>query len=161
MEGWGGHGADFDADPALVPTASNPQAVSTKGFDLGDWLELRPDCHGEFDELIAKFADGQIVAEMMSDKGIHIGIYWDDGRYCDWWLTSKKKLRHNVEHGSDAPPRYTAAGVDRMPWLPDYSASGMEARQGQDGETGSIRKDDSPPGRPNPTPPLPIQTAGQ
>lgn len=33
---------EFGADPALVPTASSQQAVSTKGFDPGETRPYRP-----------------------------------------------------------------------------------------------------------------------
>jgi hypothetical protein len=90
-------------------------------------LEFRPDHRGEFDELVARFADGMIFAEMMDDSSIFIDISWDDGRYCHWWLgTEKKKLWHNFEHGKDEPPRYTAQGIDTKPWLPDYGKLAAE-----------------------------------
>lgn len=86
-------------------------------------LEFRPDDRGEFDEIVATFADGVVHAEMMDDSSCYVGFYWDDGRYCQWWFGAKKgKLWNNHEDGQSEPPRYTAQGVDRKPWLPDYGA---------------------------------------
>lgn len=78
-----------------------------------DALEIRPDHEGKFDELVARFADGMVVAEDLGSNGCHVGFYWDDGRYCDWWIGGKKKLRYNHEDGIGDPPRFTAHGVDR------------------------------------------------
>lgn len=77
------------------------------------WLELRPDHKGKFDELVARFADGMIHAEMLNPKGIYIGIYHDDGRYCQFWINSDKKLECRAEPGVAEPSRFTAQGVDR------------------------------------------------
>jgi hypothetical protein len=69
-----------------------------------------------------------VHVEMMSDKSCYVGFYWDDGRYCQWWFgTNKGKLWNNHEDGDDEPPRYTAQGVDRKPWLPDYNKIAREA----------------------------------
>lgn len=89
-------------------------------------LEFRPDHEGEFDEIVARFADGMVHVETMNDTGCYVGFYWDDGRYCQWWISSKKKLHYHHDEGQSEPPRYTAQGVDRKPWLPDYAAPNPE-----------------------------------
>jgi hypothetical protein len=95
-------------------------------------LEIRPDSQGEFDEIVARFADGMVHAEMMSDKSCYVGFYWDDGRYCQWWFgTNRGKLWNNHEDGIGDPPRYTAHGIDTKPWLPDYNAIATEARRAE------------------------------
>lgn len=77
-------------------------------------LEFRSDAtDGSFDEIVARFADGMVHVETMSDTGCYVGFYWDDGRYCQWWISSKKKLRYSHEDGQSDPPRFTAWGVDR------------------------------------------------
>lgn len=76
-------------------------------------LEIRPDGDGEFDEIVARFADGMVHVETMSDKGCYVGFYWDDGRYCQWWISSKKRLEYNLSEDIGAAPRFTAQGVDR------------------------------------------------
>jgi hypothetical protein len=96
-----------------------------------DWLELRPDHKGKFDELVARFADGMVHAEMMSGKGLYIGFYMDDGRQCQMWITSDKKLQINTEISKTDPPRYTAQGVDTKPHLPDYGAAGRASIGGE------------------------------
>lgn len=80
-----------------------------------EWLELRPDHKGNFDELVARFEDGMVHAEMMTSGSIYIGLYWDDGRYCQTWISSKKRLKVHSEHGTGKPPRFTAQGVDTRP----------------------------------------------
>lgn len=80
---------------------------------MAEPLELRPDSDGNFDEIVARFADGMVHVETLSDKGCYVGFYWDDGRYCQWWIGSKKKLHHSYEEGRTDPPRFTAQGVDR------------------------------------------------
>lgn len=81
-------------------------------------LEFRQDDRGEFDEIVARFADGMVHAEMMTDKSCYVGFYWDDGRYCQWWFGARGKLWNNHEEGTGEPPRYTAQGVDTKPHLP-------------------------------------------
>ncbi len=76
-------------------------------------LEFRPDEKGKFDELTARFADGMVHVEDLGSNGCHVGFCWDDGRYCDWWISSKKRLKYNHEDGQGDPPRFTAQGVDR------------------------------------------------
>jgi hypothetical protein len=89
---------------------------------VSEWLELRPDHKGKFDELVARFADGMVHAEMMSGKGLYIGFYMDDGRTCQMWISSDKKLHIETSEHAGNPPRYTAQGVDTKPHLPDYAA---------------------------------------
>ncbi len=76
-------------------------------------LEFRPDHAGKFDEIVARFADGMVHVETMSGKTCYVGFYWDDGRYCQWWISSGKKLSYNHEDGQREPPRFTARGIDR------------------------------------------------
>ena len=76
-------------------------------------LEFRPDHKGHFDEIVARFADGMVCVETMSNKGCYVGFYWDDGRYCQWWISAGKKLEYHHEHGNHGPARFTAQGVDR------------------------------------------------
>jgi hypothetical protein len=83
-------------------------------------LEIRPDSDGEFDEIVARFADGMVHAEMMSDKSCYVGFSWDDGRRLQWWFGTKKgKLWNNHEIADGEPPRFIAHGIDRKPHLPD------------------------------------------
>ena len=89
-----------------------------------EWLELRPDSDGEFDELVARFADGMVHAEMMDNKSLYIGIYLDDGRLCQWWIHSKSKLKSSVSPHKSDPPRFTAQGVDTK------AGAAFEAQQG-------------------------------
>ena len=76
-------------------------------------LEFRPDHEGQFDEIVARFADGMVHVETMSNKSCYVGFYWDDGRYCQWWISADKKLRYSHEDGQHEPPRFTAWGLDR------------------------------------------------
>lgn len=109
----------------LIAEHEQPRVESASASDAAasvqTHLEFRPDTNDKFDELVARFADGIVHAEMMGGKSIYIGFYWDDGRYCQLWLGSKKKLWVNHEHGAGEPPRYSAHGVDRKPWMPDYT----------------------------------------
>jgi len=73
-------------------------------------LEFTPDHKGNFDEICARFADGMVHVETMSRKGCYVGFYWDDGRYCQWWISSDKKLRYHHADGKDKPPLYAANG---------------------------------------------------
>lgn len=77
-------------------------------------LEFRPDPDGNFDEIVARFADGMVHVETMNAKGCYVGFYWDDGRYCQWWISSDRKLRYEHGDGLGEPPRFTAQGVDRL-----------------------------------------------
>ena len=60
-------------------------------------LEIRPDSDGEFDEIVARFADGMVHVETMSDKSCYVGFYWNDGRQLQWYISSKKPLRYHHE----------------------------------------------------------------
>lgn len=93
--------------------------IRERAVEAAPWIEFRPDSKGKFDELVARFADGMIHAEMMTDKSLYVGLYWDDGRTCQWWISADKKLRHHHDHFEGAPPRYTAAGIDTKPDEPD------------------------------------------
>lgn len=73
-------------------------------------LEFRPDHKGRFDEICARFGDGMVHVETMTDKSCYVGFYWDDGRYCQWWISSDKKLRYHHEDGVGKPPMYAANG---------------------------------------------------
>ena len=76
-------------------------------------LEFRPDYKGRFDEIVARFADGMVHVETMSKTGCYVGFYWDDGRWCQWWINSAKKLEYIHDDCVDRPTRFTAQGVDR------------------------------------------------
>ncbi len=78
-------------------------------------LEFRPDQKGRFDEMVARFADGMVHVETMSGKSCYVGFYWDDGRYCQLWISGDKKLKYHHEDGIGKSPRFTAQGVDRGP----------------------------------------------
>lgn len=75
-------------------------------------LEFRPDYRGDFDELVARFADGGVFIETMSDQGVYVDFSWDDGRHCQLWITvsGKSRLRYTHEHGMADPPRFDAWG---------------------------------------------------
>lgn len=76
-------------------------------------LEFRPRENGEFDEMVARFKDGVVHIETLSKGSCYIGFQWDDGRYCQWYVSSKKKLHYHHESGSVlTPPRFTAQGID-------------------------------------------------
>jgi hypothetical protein len=77
------------------------------------WIELRPDDRGMFDEMTARFADGMVHVEMMSDRSVYIGFYCDDGRAQQMWIgCDKRVLNVRTEDASGPPPRFTAQGVD-------------------------------------------------
>jgi hypothetical protein len=62
-----------------------------------DWVEIRPDEDGEFDEIVARFAGGGMVhVETMTDKSVYIGFY--RGReQLQFWISAKKKLHYHHE----------------------------------------------------------------
>jgi len=60
-------------------------------------LEIRPDYKGNFDEIVARFADGGVHVETMSGKACFISIYWNDGRGCRLWISSDRKLEYHHE----------------------------------------------------------------
>ena len=66
-------------------------------------VEFRPRESGKFDEIVARFADGMVHVETMTGKTCYVGFYWDDGRYCQWWISSDKKLHYRHEDGIRAP----------------------------------------------------------
>lgn len=65
--------------------------------DDPSWIEFRPDYKGCFDEIVARFADGLVHVETMHGKACYVGFYWDDGRTCQWWISSEKKLHYHHE----------------------------------------------------------------
>jgi hypothetical protein len=105
--------------------------LARSGFNPSRYphLEIRNDDKGEFDELCVTFADGTVHMETMDTDSCYIGFYWDDGRYCQLWfgIKNRKNLWYNHDHGTSDPPRYTALGVDRKPWMPDYGALAASA----------------------------------
>lgn len=101
-------------------------------------LEIRPDHKDRFDEIVARFADGGVHIETMSKRGVYIDFLWNDGKHCQLWITSKGKLRYNVEPYEGDPPRFTSWGEPNP-----LAAIAMETRQGQDGETRLGAKHDS------------------
>ena len=70
-------------------------------------LEFRPDENGEFDEIVARFADGTVHVETMSDKRCYVQFSWNDGRFCQWYISSGKALKYHHEQGKDAPTPLT------------------------------------------------------
>jgi len=88
-----------------------------------EWMEVRPDSDGAFDEMVARFADGMVHVEMMDDNRVYIGFYRDDGRGHQLWISSKKKLRCNEEKANGSPPRFTAWGIEQSP-LPTQTGEG-------------------------------------
>lgn len=82
-------------------------------------LEFSPDHKGRFDEITARFADGMVHVETMSKTGCYVGFYWDDGTYCQWWISSDKKLGYHHESGKGGPPKYDAWGRPNALILPD------------------------------------------
>ena len=69
-----------------------------------DWLELRPDSEGNFDEIVARFTGGMVHVETMTDKSVYIGFYREDiGETLQLWINSKKPLRYSHERSKDAP----------------------------------------------------------
>lgn len=87
---------------------------------LVERLTFRPDSDGEFDEIVANFADGGVHVETMSDQGCYVGFYWDDGRYCQWWITctGRGKLQYQHDDGHDKPPKFPSGyGNDRIALL--------------------------------------------
>jgi hypothetical protein len=117
-------------DQALAVPAGPVARPSPSGFDPSRWLEIRPDSKGEFDEVYARFADGMFCLETMTDKSVWIGLECDDGRYFHLWISSSGKLRYTHEDGDGDPPRFTASGVDRKPWLASGTLTeGGDAKQ--------------------------------
>jgi len=124
---------------AAGPSDPSPQAVSvTDGIPIA--LEFRPDHKGEFDEIVARFADGMVCVETMDDNSCYVGFYWDDGRYYQWWISSKKTLRYHHEDGMGDPPRFTAQGID--------TRSAETERLGPKGES-PVAESDAPKGDPS------------
>jgi len=115
---------------AAGPSDPSPAVSATGGIPIA--LEFRPDHKGRFDEIVARFADGMVHVETMSNKSCYVGFYWDDGRYCQWWVSSDKKLHYHHEDGTGDPPRFTAQGG--------------EARQGGDAAGGSVHEHPVPAG---------------
>ena len=64
-------------------------------------LEFRPDENGEFDEMVARFSDGTVHVETMSDKRCYVAFRWNDGRFCQWYISSGKALKYHHEQGND------------------------------------------------------------
>ena len=115
------------ASPNRLSSATEPASgLGPSGFDPARRLEFRPDDRGEFDEIVARFADGMVHVETMSKTGCYVGFYWDDGRYCQWWIRSDKKLRYHHEDGDGEQPRFTAWGVDRLARDSDRNPEGED-----------------------------------
>lgn len=104
---------DSDRASGRATREQNPQAVSAVPASIPDALEFRPDHKGQFDEIVARFADGMVHVETMSKKSCYVGFYWDDGRVCQWWINSDKKLEYHHETGMGDPPRFDAWGRER------------------------------------------------
>jgi hypothetical protein len=63
--------------------------------------EFRPDSKGNFDELVARFADGGVFFEDLGENGLFVDIYWNDGRGVRLWAGAKRGcLTYN--HEADA-----------------------------------------------------------
>lgn len=74
-----------------------------------DWIEFRPDHKARFDEIVARNPD-MVHVETMSKSSCYIGFYWDDGRYCQFWIHADKgKLGYYHEHGKSAPTPHNPA----------------------------------------------------
>ena len=101
----------------MTPT---PTEAEVAAIVAGPFIELRPDHQGRFDELVARFADGLVHVETMTDGSVFIGFWNDDGRGHQLWISSKKKLTYNEADASGPPPRFSAAGIDRRPDLPQH-----------------------------------------
>lgn len=67
-------------------------------------LEFRPRENGDFDEIVARFSNGMVHVETMSATGCYVGFYWDDGRVCQWWINSKRKLEYYHEESVASGP---------------------------------------------------------
>lgn len=90
----------------------HPKTAGADGVGEIAVLEFRPREDGSFDEIVARFADGMVHVETMSDKSCYVGFYWDDGRYCQWWISSRKRLEYHHEDGMSEPPRFTAQAIE-------------------------------------------------
>src|SRR4051812_8756086 len=86
--------------------------MTVSPIELAEPLEFRPDDKGEFDELVARFANGGVFIETMSDQGVYVDFSWDDGRHCQLWITvnGRSKLRYSHEDSVGDPPRFGAWG---------------------------------------------------
>lgn len=95
-----------------APEGAEPPSRLGASPAIPSALEFRPDDSGEFDELVARFADGGVFIETMSDQGVYVDFSWDDGRHCQLWITvaGKSKLRYYHEDDKGEPPRFDAWG---------------------------------------------------
>jgi hypothetical protein len=104
------------ARPSATGSRASTEPCSTvsalAGFDPARRLEFRPDHTGEFDELVARFGDGGVFVETMSDQGVYVDFTWNDGLHCQLWITvsGRSKLRYYHESDEDNPPRFDAWG---------------------------------------------------
>jgi hypothetical protein len=66
-------------------------------------LAFRPDGRGEFDEMFAEFANGNVFVETLDRNAVYLRFQWNDGRYCQLWIgcTGRGKLTYNHEDGCD------------------------------------------------------------
>lgn len=71
---------------------------------MSQTLEVRNRENGKFDEIVARFANGSVHVETLSGKGCYVGFYWDDGRFCQWWINSDSKLKYHCEQGEYRQP---------------------------------------------------------
>jgi hypothetical protein len=53
-------------------------------------IEFRPDSRGKFDELVASFKDGGVFFEDLGENGLYVELYWNDGKYCQFWAAAKR-----------------------------------------------------------------------
>jgi hypothetical protein len=100
-----------DYETMAITCGHIEHAISQLKKDTGDLaqaeaptephLEFRPDENGDFDEIVARFSDGSVHVETMSDKRCYVVFRWSDGRYCQWHISSGKALKYSHEQGKD------------------------------------------------------------
>lgn len=91
------------AEAAVEITRLRAELAEARKAPTEPHLEFRPDENGEFDEIVARFADGMVHVETMSDKDCYVGFSWNDGRFCQWYISSGKALKYHHEQGKDGP----------------------------------------------------------
>lgn len=94
------------------PRASAPaldESTLTEQASAPDWIELRPDADGGFDEIVARFADGMVHVETLDDRSVYVGFYKPaDGPTASGlqlWISSKGILNYVHEDIAPAPAR--------------------------------------------------------
>lgn len=90
------------AEAAAEITRLRAELAEARKAPTEPHLEFRPDENGEFDEIVARFADGTVHVETMSDKRCYVQFSWNDGRFCQWYISSGKALKYSHEQGKEA-----------------------------------------------------------